>query len=250
MHLIWLRTDLRLHDNTALTAASQRGPVAAIYLITPQQWLAHDDAPCKVDFWLRNLHALSQTLGKLNIPLLIRHADTWDQAPSVLSQLCRELKAESVHVNEEYGIHESRRDSAVAQALEADGVTFHSYLDQLFFQPGSVLTKSGTYFQVFSQFRKVCYERLHRSMPRSSARAEAVGPPRTCLCRRPGRCCPNFPNIPARRPRLPTASLSSWSTATDAPCATCACPSRTAATCVAPTACPRRVSSGCPPRIC
>ncbi|WP_147481978.1 deoxyribodipyrimidine photo-lyase, partial [Pseudomonas syringae] len=32
MHLIWLRTDLRLHDNTALAAASQRGPVAAVYL--------------------------------------------------------------------------------------------------------------------------------------------------------------------------------------------------------------------------
>ena len=45
MHLIWLRTDLRLHDNTALAAACQRGPVAAVYLITPQQWLAHDDAP-------------------------------------------------------------------------------------------------------------------------------------------------------------------------------------------------------------
>ncbi|WP_321838543.1 deoxyribodipyrimidine photo-lyase, partial [Pseudomonas kulmbachensis] len=52
MHLIWLRTDLRLHDNTALAAASQRGPVAAVYLITPEQWQAHDDAPCKVDFWL------------------------------------------------------------------------------------------------------------------------------------------------------------------------------------------------------
>lgn len=50
MHLIWLRTDLRLHDNTALAAASQRGPLVAVYLITPEQWRAHDDAPCKVDF--------------------------------------------------------------------------------------------------------------------------------------------------------------------------------------------------------
>ena len=40
MHLIWLRTDLRLHDNTALAAASQRGPIAAVYLITPERWLA------------------------------------------------------------------------------------------------------------------------------------------------------------------------------------------------------------------
>ena len=28
-----------------------------------------------------------------------------------------------------------------------------------------MLTKSGGYFQVFSQFRKVCYARLHHSMP-------------------------------------------------------------------------------------
>lgn len=97
--------------------------------------------------------------------MLIRTAATWDQAPAVLSTLCRELSIESVHVNEEYGIHESRRDAAVAQTLETDGVTFHRYLDQLFFQPGSVLTKTGTYFQVFSQFRKVCYSRLHSALP-------------------------------------------------------------------------------------
>ena len=169
MHLIWLRTDLRLNDNTALAAASQRGPVVAVYLISPEQWLAHDDAPCKVDFWLRNLQHLSRALGALNIPLLIRTAATWDQAPAVLSTLCRELSIESVHVNEEYGIHESRRDAAVAQTLETDGVTFHRYLDQLFFQPGSVLTKTGTYFQVFSQFRKVCYSRLHSALPHQGA---------------------------------------------------------------------------------
>ena len=173
MHLIWLRTDLRLNDNTALAAASQRGPVVAVYLISPEQWLAHDDAPCKVDFWLRNLQHLSQALGALNIPLLIRRAATWDQAPAVLGQLCRELSVESVHVNEEYGIHESRRDAAVAKALEADGVSFHRYLDQLFFQPGSVLTKTGTYFQVFSQFRKVCYARLHSALPRRVATPKA-----------------------------------------------------------------------------
>ena len=176
MHLIWLRTDLRLHDNTALAAASQRGPIAAVYLITPEQWLAHDDAPCKVDFWLRNLQALSKTLGELNVPLLIRTAATWDQAPGVLSQLCRELSVVSVHVNEEYGIHESRRDAGVAKALESQGVTFHSYLDQLLFQPGSVLTRTGTYFQVFSQFRKVCYTRLHSALPRSVATPKAQAP--------------------------------------------------------------------------
>ncbi|NYH09959.1 deoxyribodipyrimidine photo-lyase [Pseudomonas moraviensis] len=165
MQLIWLRSDLRQHDNTALAAAAERGPTVAVYLLSPLQWQEHDDAPCKIDFWLRNLRELSKSLGELNIPLLIRTAPHWDQAPAVLLELCRQLKIKAVHVNEEYGINESRRDEAVAEALQADGITFHSYLDQLLFKPGSVLTKTGTYFQVFSQFRKVCYERLHRSMP-------------------------------------------------------------------------------------
>ncbi|PNA03782.1 MULTISPECIES: deoxyribodipyrimidine photo-lyase [unclassified Pseudomonas] len=165
MQLIWLRSDLRQHDNTALAAAAERGPTVAVYLLSPLQWQEHDDAPCKIDFWLRNLRDLSKSLGALNIPLLIRTAPHWDQAPAVLLELCQQLKIEAVHVNEEYGINESRRDEAVAEALQAEGITFHSYLDQLLFKPGSVLTKTGTYFQVFSQFRKVCYERLHRSMP-------------------------------------------------------------------------------------
>ncbi|MHC8317828.1 deoxyribodipyrimidine photo-lyase [Pseudomonas sp. LB3P31] len=165
MQLIWLRSDLRLHDNTALSAAAARGPCVALYLLSPLQWLEHDDAPCKVDFWLRNLGELSRSLGELNIPLLIRTASHWDEASKVLLDLCQQLKIDAVHVNEEYGVHESRRDEQVAEALRATDIDFYSYLDQLFFKPGSVLTKTGTYFQVFSQFRKVCYERLHRSLP-------------------------------------------------------------------------------------
>ncbi|MEN2394486.1 deoxyribodipyrimidine photo-lyase [Pseudomonas halotolerans] len=165
MQLIWLRSDLRLHDNTALATAATRGPCVAVYLPSPEQWRAHDDAPCKIDFWLRNLTSLSTALEELNIPLLIRHAPRWDQAPQILLSLCQELKIDAVHVNEEYGLNETRRDADVARTLQSQGIEFHSHLDQLLFKPGSVLTKTGTYFQVFSQFRKVCYSRLHISLP-------------------------------------------------------------------------------------
>jgi len=165
MQLIWLRSDLRVHDNTALSAAAARGPSVAVYLLSPEQWREHDDAPCKVDFWLRNLSELSRALSELNIPLLIRQAPRWDDAPNVLIELCQQLAIEAVHVNEEYGIHETRRDLAVTDALKTQGIGFYSYLDQLLFKPGSVLTRTGTYFQVFSQFRKVCHERLHHALP-------------------------------------------------------------------------------------
>ncbi|MFJ3259385.1 deoxyribodipyrimidine photo-lyase [Pseudomonas sp. NPDC086581] len=163
--LVWLRTDLRLRDNSALHAAAERGPVIALYLLSPGQWQRHDDAPCKVDFWLRNLRELRAGLDKLRIPQLIRTADHWDEAPNLISQLCQELDIETVHVNEEYGINEAARDASVEKALADDGIRLRSHLDQLFFTPGTILTKGGTYFQVYSQFRKVCYERLNLGVP-------------------------------------------------------------------------------------
>lgn len=163
--LMWLRSDLRVADNSALAAAMATGPTLAVYLISPEQWREHDDAPCKVDFWLRNLAELRPRLAALNVPLLIRLAPHWRDAPEVLAELCREHDIAGVWVNEEYGLNEQARDQAVEHELRRDGVTFHHWLDQLFFRPSSVLTRSGGYFQVFSQFRKVCYQRLHTSLP-------------------------------------------------------------------------------------
>ena len=174
--LLWLRTDLRVHDNSALAAAMAAGPTVALFLLSPGQWHAHDDAPSKVDFWLRNLAELSRELGALNVPLLVRQADDWSAAPRVIAELCEQLQIGSVQVNEEYGVHESRRDQAVAQALDALGINFRSHLDQLLFRPGSVLTKSGGYFQVYSQFRKVCYQRLHSALPTPVKRPAAQVP--------------------------------------------------------------------------
>ena len=163
--LMWFRSDLRVRDNTALSHAMQAGPTLALYLISPGQWLAHDDAPCKVDFWLRNLRALQLELQALNVPLLVRHADTWQDAPKVLAELCRAESISQVQVNDEYGLNEARRDRQVAQRLAADGVAFNSHLDQLLFQPGSLLTRGGTVPKIFSQFRKLCHQHLYRSLP-------------------------------------------------------------------------------------
>jgi deoxyribodipyrimidine photo-lyase len=174
--LIWLRSDLRVHDNTALCAAMAEGPTIALYLLSPCQWQQHDDAPCKIDFWLRNLAALQQELQRLNVPLLIRHAEHWHDAPEVLAEVCRTHAIGCVQVNEEYGLNETRRDRDVALRLDDLGVGFRAHLDQLLLKPGSVLTRSGGYFRVFSQFRKVCYQRLHTALPALHAVPAAQAP--------------------------------------------------------------------------
>ncbi|WP_313296427.1 deoxyribodipyrimidine photo-lyase [Pseudomonas sp.] len=176
MQLIWLRSDLRIDDNTALSAACERGPTVALWLASPGQWQAHDDAPCKVDFWLRNLRELRKALDKLHIPLLVRKIDTWDQAPAAVLDVCRRHDIDAVHWNDEYGIHEARRDAATRKLLEDSQIQAFSHLDQLLFRPGTILTRSGDYFQVFGQFKKVCLEHLHRSLPSLAPRIKAQKP--------------------------------------------------------------------------
>lgn len=163
--LMWFRSDLRVQDNTALSQAMSRGATIALYLITPDQWQRHDDAPCKVDFWLRNLRELSKALAELNVPLLVRQCHDWGDVPVQVADVCQEHTICAVHVNEEYGINESLRDRRVSAYLSQQAIAWHSHLDQILFKPGSVLTRSGGYFQVYSQFRKVCYERLHSALP-------------------------------------------------------------------------------------
>src|SRR5690554_2470168 len=163
--LIWFRSDLRVRDNTALCAAMRAGPTLAVYLVSPDQWQEHGDAPCKVDFWLRNLIHLRDDLRRLGVPLLIRQADRWQDAPAVLANLCREWMVSQVMVNQEYGVNEARRDREVAVKLAKKGIHFVQHLDQLLFAPGSILTRTGGYFQVFSQFKKVCYQHLHSALP-------------------------------------------------------------------------------------
>ena len=165
MQLHWFRTDLRIQDNTALLAASRKGLLLALYVITPQQWQQHDDAACKIDFWQRNLQQLQQQLGALNIPLLVRQVDLWSDIPALMQQLCQQYGIDAVHANQEYGINEQARDEAVALGLKAQGKALQLYNDQLLFPVGSIRNQSGQYFKVFSQFKKVAYQQLLQHLP-------------------------------------------------------------------------------------
>ena len=165
MQLHWFRSDLRIHDNTALHAAASQGAVIAVYLVTPQQWQQHDDAACKIDFWRRQLIELSQQLAGLNIPLLIRHCDTWQDAPQKLLEVCQQHHIKQLHCNAEYGFNERYRDAATRQLLQQNNIGFNRCLDQLLFKPGSIRTKSDGYFKVFGQFKRVCQQRLYDQIP-------------------------------------------------------------------------------------
>lgn len=165
MQLIWFRQDLRIQDHTALWYATQAGPCIAFVAISPAQWALHDDAPIKIDFYLRQLESLKKQLDSLNIPLIIRHIPLWQALPQALLQLSKQLNITTLHANIELGVNELKRDADTQRLLEQSNITFELYHDRTLFPVGSIRNKSNLPYKVFSAFKKNCYEQLSISLP-------------------------------------------------------------------------------------
>ncbi|CAB3897123.1 Deoxyribodipyrimidine photo-lyase [Achromobacter anxifer] len=175
--LLWLRTDLRAHDNPALAAAASGGTVTALFLAAPGQWRQHGDAPAKVDFWLRNLRELSHELGRLGIPLRLLTVPDWSQAPQALASFCRAHAIGHVHANAEWAVNERRRDEAVASNLQAMGVDWTLHHGASLLRPGSVLNGKGECYRVYTPYARACRERLRTAPLRAVPAPRAQTPP-------------------------------------------------------------------------
>ena len=82
-HLVWLRNDLRMNDNSALAAACRdsQAEVLALFIATPGQWQQHSMAPKQAAFIHQNLCLLQQSLAERGIKLHFHQCD--DFAASV-----------------------------------------------------------------------------------------------------------------------------------------------------------------------
>ena len=163
--LVWLRADLRSTDNTALAAAcaDAAAEVACVYAVTPEQWQAHDVAGVRIDFELRCLRTLQQDLAPLNIPLLIVTAPDFAALPARLAALAAHHGASEVHANRQYEVNELARDRAVEATLREHGIAFRLHEDQCLVPPGTLLKSDGTFYSVFTPFKRLWLQRLATS---------------------------------------------------------------------------------------
>jgi deoxyribodipyrimidine photo-lyase len=167
--LVWFRNDLRVTDNPALFRAIENGsPVIAIYIATPEQWLRHDDAAIKIDFWRRNLRCLQKTLNQLNIDLYFFQVATYKEIPELIASICHRWQVEQLYFNQEYAFNERQRDRAVADACQRINVHVSSYHDQLLLPPKTVRTKSEEPYKVFTPFAKVARQKIQNLSTLSS----------------------------------------------------------------------------------
>lgn len=152
----WFRADLRIEDNTALHEACRRADdgVIGVFLVADEQWREHDWAPIKVDLIRRTLIELSDRLATRDVPLLIRRAPRFDDAPKALLDVARAHECDAIFCNIEYEVNERRRDEAVKQACQKSEIDFIALHDQTVITPDSVRTNEDGFYSVFTPYKR------------------------------------------------------------------------------------------------
>ncbi|CAN5884647.1 deoxyribodipyrimidine photo-lyase [soil metagenome] len=144
--VVWFRRDLRLRDNPALRAAADaHGHLVALFVHDPA--LMGPAGANRVAFLHATLDALD---GELDGLLVERRGDP----STVVPRLAAEVAAEAVYVAEDFGPYGTRRDHEVEARLLDDGRTLEPVGSSYAVPPGTVFTKSGGPFRVFTPFSR------------------------------------------------------------------------------------------------
>ncbi|MFD2228778.1 deoxyribodipyrimidine photo-lyase [Alkalimarinus sediminis] len=163
MHnIVWFRSDLRVYDNPALSAAMQSGSVVAVYLLAQNQWHQHSLSPAKRALIVAQIKTLSAQLDKLNVPLKVIAADGFNDFPDILSEQALKLGASRIYCNIEYELNEKRCAQAVSTQLKTVNVELVEFHDSCMIQPGQVRTKQGECYKVYSAFKREFIEQYGR----------------------------------------------------------------------------------------
>lgn len=147
--IVWFREDLRIKDNPAVFQAAEASfdGIVGLYIIDKTMWQKYSIAHCQIEFLLRGLHDLGQTLAAMSIPLLIREAQTTEDIPGIVLSVTELAKAGAVFFNKQYEFDKVERDMAVTQHLEQHKIQVHAYHDQMLLTPRNEPVKSLVFFR-------------------------------------------------------------------------------------------------------
>ncbi len=153
--LVWLRNDLRMDDNPAVREACKLSEeVHAIYIYSQNQNKEHNEANCKIDFFIENLKDLSKSLSKVNIPLTIIDSDGFNDNPEIIKKYIELNSIEKIFWNNQFGEDEINRDESVKDLLQNSNIEIKTFDEQVVFEPGSILTGEGKPYSVFTPFKR------------------------------------------------------------------------------------------------
>ena len=145
----WFRRDLRITDNTALTAASRGGrEVIPVYIAS--DWKGHHrwTGPARQEFLCGCLASLAKNLEAFGGHLIIRRG----QADQELERLATETGAEAIYFNRDPDPFGREMEQRVEKMTQRLGIEVHACKDIAIHERDEILTATGGPYRVFTPY--------------------------------------------------------------------------------------------------
>ena len=159
--LVWLRRDLRVHDNAALYHALKHCKRVHVAFVFDRVILdALPKADRRVEFIRESLQALDARLAELGgegCGLIVRHGVAEHELP----QLARQLGVLAVFASHDDEPYAQLRDGKVRGHLADMGIALHTCKDHVVFERQELMTQSGTAFSVFTPYKNAWLRKVN-----------------------------------------------------------------------------------------
>ncbi|MES2731432.1 MAG: deoxyribodipyrimidine photo-lyase [Bacteroidota bacterium] len=150
--LFWHRRDLRLHDNAGLYHALRSGyPILPVFFFdTDILDDLEDKHDRRVEFIYQAIQDMQQELTGLGSSMLVRLGKPLE----LLTDLLSAYEVAEVYTNHDYEPYAISRDEQIAALLQAKGIAFKTFKDQVVFEKNELLTAAGNPYTVFTPYSR------------------------------------------------------------------------------------------------
>jgi deoxyribodipyrimidine photo-lyase len=150
--IFWFRRDLRIQDNRGFFEALQIGiPVQPIFIFDTNILNdLEDKADRRVEFIHQTLIQLHAELNQVGAGLDVRMGEP----VKIFSDLVSDYAVKHVFANHDYEPYALQRDAEVMTFLEKQGVSFHTFKDQVLLEKQEVVKDDGKPYTVFTPYSR------------------------------------------------------------------------------------------------
>ena len=152
VNIFWFRRDLRLYDNSGLSAATHsKNKVIPIFIFDTSitDKLPNNDR--RINFIFDNLLEIDLKLKKkYNSSINVFKGNPIE----IFKELIKDYKINSVFTNNDYEPYALSRDKSIKNFLEKNQIQFKSFKDQVIFEKNEVVKDDGSPYVVYTPFMK------------------------------------------------------------------------------------------------
>jgi len=158
LSIVWLRRDLRLEDNSALSQACKESKQVLVIFIFDTNILRElkSESDQRITFIYDSIIELNLQLKKLGSQLIVLNGDPVVEVPKIV----KILKANSLYFNEDYEPYAKNRDKKIKETLEKNNINCVKLKDHVIFSGDEVCKSDGSPYKVFTPYKNAWLKKI------------------------------------------------------------------------------------------